>query len=98
MSHDLEQAQIQQQQTPPPPQTLIGASGKVADNVVTTLGAEPLMLVVVLLNAAFLGAGSYYLASLEGYRHAERLKSISAFDRCIASSSVYGPGRAPPTP
>lgn len=52
-----------------------------------SLRAQPLLVVVLLLNAIFCGAATFYLLKQEGYRHTERMQLIEA---CLGTG-----GRSP---
>jgi hypothetical protein len=62
---------------------LVQASGQVADKVVSTLGAQPQMLLVVLLNVAMIAGAGVFLLKQEEYRHSERAEIIRLINTCI---------------
>jgi hypothetical protein len=71
---------------PPPPLRGTGVVSVVSDaaiRVVAGLVGTPTLLVMVLLNIALIGAAAWYLQTLEGYRHIERLETIKFFAACM---------------
>jgi hypothetical protein len=70
----------------PAPSSKGGVVSLVSDTtmrVVAGLVGTPTLLVMVLLNMALIGVAGWYLQSLEGYRHLERMETIRFFAACM---------------
>ena len=52
-----------------PPQTIVQAGGRVAESLVSGFAGAPTLLLIVLLNMALFAAGSWFMLTLEKYRH-----------------------------
>ena len=80
----------------PPPQvimspTVIGEAGETAQTIVKSLGASPVLLMIVMLNLAMCGAAGWFLLTQEGYRHDERLEFIQLFKTCMVGFKDANP-------
>lgn len=70
-----------------PPATAFQLGGESLRAVTASLGAQPVMLTVVLLNVVFACIGGYFLLKLESYR-AENLTALIALMReCIVNTT-----------
>jgi hypothetical protein len=68
----------------------------VAADTVGALRSTPVLLVMVLLNAAFIGAAAYYLRTAQDHAYALINKM---FDRCLPEHVYYRPDtRSVPSP
>ena len=67
-----------------PPQTMVQAGGRVAESLVTGFTGAPTLLLIVLLNMALFAAGSWFMLTLEKYRHLERVALGELLKACIA--------------
>jgi hypothetical protein len=54
----------------------------VAVDTIGALGAQPVLLLIVVLNMIFIGSGAYFFVQLEHFRHDERLEIIKLLARC----------------
>jgi uncharacterized BrkB/YihY/UPF0761 family membrane protein len=54
----------------------------VASDTIGALGAQPVLLLIVILNMIFIGSGAYFFVQLEHFRHSERLQIISLLAQC----------------
>ena len=77
-------------QAPPGAVAQIGLSAREAIGV---LGAQPILLVIVLLNVMMIGTGGWFFLKQEEYRHEERIELVKLLMRCDFQP-VYA---APPT-
>lgn len=66
-----------------PPATLVQAGGRVAENIVSGLVSTPLLLVLVLVNMAYVGGAAWFLMAQENYRHDERVVLADLLKVCI---------------
>lgn len=67
----------------PEPTTLVQAGGRVAESIVGGLTSTPLLLVLVLINSAFIGGAAWFLLQQEHYRHDERMMLGELLKYCI---------------
>ena len=63
-----------------------GTITTVAGGVIDALKTSPVLLLIVLLNAAFIFAAAYFLMLQEGYRATDRAKLIEMIDGCITKT------------
>lgn len=70
-----------------PPQTALQLGGQSLSQVTAALGAQPLMLTVVLLNMVFVSIGGYFLLRLESYRAANLTALISLVQSCVLETA-----------
>ena len=76
-----------------PPQTALQLGGQSLHQITAALGAQPLMLTVVLLNVVFASVGGYFLLQLEKYR-AENLQALIELVRsCVLETAPLGANR-----
>jgi hypothetical protein len=54
----------------------------VAGDTIGALGAQPVLLLIVILNMIFAGMGGWFFTTLERYRHDERSQIIGLLARC----------------
>jgi hypothetical protein len=54
----------------------------VAVDTIGALGAQPVLLLIVILNMIFIGSGAYFFVQLENFRHDERIQIITLLARC----------------
>lgn len=73
-----------------PPQTALQLGGQSLHQVTAALGAQPLMLTVVLLNLVFAGVGGYFLLQLERYRAANLTALIELVRSCVLETAPLG--------
>jgi len=79
---DAKQTSASVQVSGPAQQSVVGAlSGLLSD-----LKSAPILLLIVILNAAFVGAGAWYLLKVEEYRANDRQMLGAILDKCIAQS------------
>jgi hypothetical protein len=64
--------------------------GKIATNVVDSLKAQPVLLVIVFLNAIMVAGAAWSISSIAGFVHEERMTLV---DRCLPPPQP----RSPPT-
>jgi hypothetical protein len=57
-----------------------------AAQAIGALGGAPVLLVLVLINGCFVGAGGYYLLQVEQYRAKDREAIVGVVDKCITNS------------
>lgn len=57
-----------------PRQGASAAAGESAREAVRSLGAQPVLLLVVILNMVFAGVAGWFFIKLEEYRHVERMQ------------------------
>jgi hypothetical protein len=62
----------------------VQVAGDTARDTIGALGAQPVLLLIVILNMIFIGAGAYFFVQLEHFRHAERSQIITLLARCEA--------------
>jgi uncharacterized protein HemX len=70
-----------------PPQTALQLGGQSLSQITTALGAQPLMLTVVLLNMVFAAVGGYFLLQLEKYRAANLTALIQLVQACVLETT-----------
>ena len=76
-----------------PPQTALQLGGQSLSQVTSALGAQPLLLVIVLLNIVFASIGGFFLLRLEEYR-AGNLKDVLEIMRaCVLQTAPLGANR-----
>ena len=71
-------------QAPPGAVAQIGLSAREAIGV---LGAQPILLVIVLLNVMMIGTGGWFFLKQEEYRHEERIELVKLLMRCDFTNS-----------
>jgi uncharacterized protein HemX len=64
------------------PNTVTQAVGQVANKITSSLGSQPILLVLVLLNAIMIGGAAHLLLKREEYRQVEREQLMKIIDRC----------------
>jgi hypothetical protein len=69
----------------------VQAGAAVATDVVGTLGTQPLLLVLVLLNMVFAGVAGVFLLKLEEYRANSALALIELMRACILDTNPRQP-------
>jgi hypothetical protein len=76
--------------TPPTTQTVVVSRSAdmagVASGLLDVFRTSPVLLLIVLLNAAFAGAGAYVIAQLESQRHIERMAMM---ERCLPDVNLH---------
>jgi hypothetical protein len=70
-----------------PPQTALQLGGQSLNTITAALGAQPIMLVVVLLNVVFASIGGFFLLRLEQYRAANLTAIIEIVRSCILETA-----------
>ena len=73
-----------------PPQTALQLGGQGLNTVAAALGAQPLLLVIVLLNIVFASIGGYFLLQLERYRASNTTALIELMRACILQTAPLG--------
>jgi hypothetical protein len=63
--------------------TALQLGGQSLQHITTALGAQPLLLVMVLLNIVFASVGGVFLLRLEEYRAANTIALIGLMKECI---------------
>lgn len=76
-------------QTVPGP---LAAGVQGAVETITSLKAAPVFMLVLLLNAVFVGSMTYLLLEQERYRHEERLRNVGLFEKCFGVGDGIGAG------
>jgi ABC-type transport system involved in cytochrome bd biosynthesis fused ATPase/permease subunit len=76
-----------------PPATALQLGGQSLHQITAALGAQPLMLTVVLLNLVFAGVGGYFLLRLEAYRAANLTALIELVRSCVLETAPLGANR-----
>jgi len=74
-----------------PAGSVVQASGEVANRVVSSLGAQPVLLVIILLNVIMCLSAGWYLLKQEEFRHAERLRFLATVERCMGPGAYAKP-------
>ena len=59
------------------------AAADVAGDTISALGAQPVLLLIVLLNMIFCGGAAWFLDTQERFRHVERVEIIGLLSRCV---------------
>jgi hypothetical protein len=76
--------------TPPTTQTVVVSRSAdmagVAGGLLDVFRTSPVLLLIVLLNAAFAGAGGYVIGQLESQRHIERMAMM---ERCLPDVNMH---------
>ena len=75
-----------------PPQTALQLGGQSLNSITAALGAQPLMLTVVLLNIVFASIGGYFLLQLEKYRATNLTALIDIMRSCILETAPLASG------
>jgi hypothetical protein len=70
---------------PPPPRNNSSIVGNIT-GVIGELRTSPVLLMLVLLNAAFIFAAAYFLMQLEAYRAKDRTGLIETINSCITKT------------
>jgi hypothetical protein len=70
-----------------PPQTAIQLGAESLNQITASLGAQPLMLVVILLNIVFASIGGYFLLQLEKYRANNLTALIDLMRSCVLETA-----------
>jgi hypothetical protein len=70
-----------------PPQTSLQLGAQSLGHVTSALGAQPIMLVVVLLNVVFASIGGYFLLQLEKYRATNLTALIDLMRSCVLETA-----------
>jgi predicted permease len=74
----------------PHPQSAIQAGIAVAHDAVGSLGAQPVLLLIVLINVVFIGVGGFFLAKLEGTRSSLMLSTLDIIKACVLETAPLG--------
>jgi hypothetical protein len=80
-----------------PPQTSLQLGAQSLGHVTAALGAQPLLLVIVLLNMTFAGIAGYFMLSLEKYRAANTTQLIGLMESCILYTAPTRHQEPPPS-
>jgi len=76
-----------------PPSTALQLGGQSLHQITAALGAQPLMLTVVLLNLMFAGVGGFFLLKLESYRAQNLTAIIELVRSCVLETAPLGANR-----
>ena len=63
-----------------------GTITTIASGITDAFKTSPVMLLIVLLNGAFIASAAYYLIQVESYRTVERQAIAAMLDKCIAQT------------
>lgn len=66
---------------------MVATAGETAKEVIVSLGAQPVLLLVLLLNMCMIGAAAWFLLAQEEYRHEERKEIIKLFSVCMGEEA-----------
>jgi len=84
---------VNEPERPPPPIIMQAPPGAVAQiglsarEAIGVLGAQPILLVIVLLNVMMIGTGGWFFLKQEEYRHEERIELVKLLMRCDFTNS-----------
>ena len=74
----------------PHPQSAIQAGIAVAHDAVGSLGAQPVLLLIVIINIVFIAVGGFFLAKLEGTRSSLMLSTLEIIRACVLETAPLG--------
>lgn len=72
----------------PPPQSALQAGTAVAQSAIGALGAQPVLLVTVIVNVAFVLAAGFFLAKLEDTRSSLMLATLDIVKACVVEKPL----------
>jgi hypothetical protein len=75
----------------PHPQSSLQAGIAVAHDAVGSLGAQPVLLLIVLLNIVFIVAAAYFLATLEASRGTLVMSTLDIVKTCVVKGAPGAP-------
>jgi len=65
------------------PTSSLQAGIAVAHDAIGSLGAQPVLLLIVVVNLAFIGAAAYFLATLEASRVSLMISTLDIVKACV---------------
>jgi predicted permease len=74
----------------PHPQSAVQAGIAVAHDAVGSLGAQPVLLLIVIINIVFIAVGGFFLAKLEGTRSSLMLSTLEIIRACVLETAPLG--------
>jgi hypothetical protein len=74
--------------SPPAGNGIVSAGSDVAKSLFATLGVQPVLLVIVLLNVFMITGAAFYLLRQEEFRHKERVQVMQLFAQCIRARFI----------
>jgi hypothetical protein len=72
------------------PPGAIQAGIAVAHDAVGSLGAQPVLLLIVVINIAFIAIGGFFLAQLESTRSSLMLSTLEIIRSCVLETAPLG--------
>jgi len=72
------------------PPGAIQAGIAVAHDAVGSLGAQPVLLLIVVINIAFIAIGGFFLAQLESTRSSLMLSTLEIIRACVLETAPLG--------
>ena len=72
------------------PPGAVAAGIAVAHDAVGSLGAQPVLLLLVIINIVFIGAAGFFLSKLESTRSALMLSTLDIVKSCILEKDAQG--------
>jgi hypothetical protein len=67
----------------PHPQSAINAGIAVAHDAIGSLGAQPVLLLIVVINVVFIAVGGFFLSKLEATRGSLMLSTLDIVKTCV---------------
>jgi len=68
----------------------IQAGIAVAHDAVGSLGAQPVLLLIVIINIVFIAVGGFFLAKLEGTRSSLMISTLEIIRACVLETAPLG--------
>jgi hypothetical protein len=75
----------------PHPQSAIQAGIAVAHDAVGSLGAQPVLLLIVVINVVFIAIGGFFLSKLETTRSSLMLSTLDIVKTCVVQGKNGSP-------
>jgi hypothetical protein len=72
----------------PHPQSAVQAGIAVAHDAIGSLGAQPVLLLIVVINVVFIAVGGFFLSKLEGTRSALMLSTLDIVKACVVEKGA----------
>jgi hypothetical protein len=75
----------------PHPQSSLQAGIAVAHDAIGSLGAQPVLLLIVVINVVFIAVGGFFLSKLEATRGSLMLSTLDIVKTCVVMGAPGAP-------